>query len=214
MRQQPTLYVLAGVNGAGKSSVGGAFLAHAGLSWYNPDSFARTLVEHHGVSQQEANALAWQEGMAQLEAAILRERPFAFETTLGGKTVCEKIKLACRSHAVRIWYCALSSPEQHIARVRFRVARGGHDIPAEKIHERWETSRANLVALLPLLTEVSVFDNSATVQNGDPIPEPRLILHLKESRLLYPHSLAAIVDTPEWAYAIMEKALDIASPGS
>jgi len=213
MNAKPTLYVLAGVNGAGKSSVGGAFLEHAGLSWYNPDSFARALVQRHGWSQQHANASAWQEGMAQLDNAIKNQRPFAFETTLGGKTVCEKIKAACRTHDVRIWYCALSSPEQHIARVRFRAARGGHDIPAEKIHERWETSRANLVALLPLLAEVGVFDNSVTVRDGQVIPEPRLILHLKDRQLRYPHSTAAIAETPEWAYAIMEQALDIASPG-
>jgi len=212
MTRKPTLYVLAGVNGAGKSSIGGALLAHAGLSWYNPDTFARALVDRHGVAQQEANAWAWQEGMVQLDAAISQRTAFAFETTLGGNTVVEKLKAACRSHDVRIWYCALSGPEQHIARVRFRVSRGGHDIPAEKIYERWEKSRANLVALLPLVAEVSVFDNSATVQPGAPLPEPRLVLHLKARRLLVPRTPAALADTPEWAYAIMEAALALASP--
>jgi predicted ABC-type ATPase len=38
---RPVLYVLAGVNGAGKSSVGGHLLERDGLTWFNPDTFAR-----------------------------------------------------------------------------------------------------------------------------------------------------------------------------
>ena len=34
---------------------------------------------------------------------------------------------------MRIWFVGLSSPELHMARVRSRVARGGHDIPEEKL---------------------------------------------------------------------------------
>ena len=40
---RPVLYVLAGVNGAGKSSIGGQLLVSAGLTWFNPDTFAREL---------------------------------------------------------------------------------------------------------------------------------------------------------------------------
>jgi len=209
---RPTLYVLAGVNGAGKSSIGGALLAHAGLAWYNPDTFARALVEELAMPQREGNAWAWQEGMVQLDAAITQKTPFAFETTLGGKTVCNKLKTACQSHDVRIWYCGLTSPEQHIARVRDRVAHGGHDIPADKIYQRWQTSRANLVTLLPLIEEVSVFDNSVTARHGEPIPEPGLVLHLKARQLHYPRDDTAIAATPEWAYAIVEQALTIGQP--
>jgi predicted ABC-type ATPase len=44
MRRRPALFVLAGVNGAGKSSVGGHLLEREGLTWFNPDDFARELV--------------------------------------------------------------------------------------------------------------------------------------------------------------------------
>ena len=50
MNKRPVLYVLAGVNGAGKSSVGGHLLSRAGLAWFNPDSFARELVTAAGTS--------------------------------------------------------------------------------------------------------------------------------------------------------------------
>lgn len=84
---RPVLYVLAGVNGAGKSSVGGQLLKAAGLDWFNPDSFARELLGLTGCNQHEANAAAWQEGMRRLDAALAQGTHFAFETTLGGRSV-------------------------------------------------------------------------------------------------------------------------------
>jgi len=160
----------------------------------------------------EANALAWKEWMIPLDEAIANRTPFAFETTLGGKTVCLKIRLACETHNVRIWYCGLNSPDEHIKRVRLRVLHGGHDIPKEKIFERWEKSRANLVELLPFLTELSVFDNSAEALQGAPVPDPILILRFNKGRVLYPNSTDALACIPVWAQAIVEKALEVDAP--
>ena len=47
---RPVLYVLAGVNGAGKSSVGGHLLERNGLTWFNPDTFAST--RKYGIPKQ------------------------------------------------------------------------------------------------------------------------------------------------------------------
>ena len=66
---RPVLFVLAGVNGAGKSSIGGHLLQSAGQAWFNPDTFARELVAELGYPQTEANGLAWQEGVRRLDAA-------------------------------------------------------------------------------------------------------------------------------------------------
>jgi len=208
LSHKPNLYVLAGVNGAGKSSVGGAFLQQAGLTWYNPDTFARALMTDSGMPLEQANGLAWQEGMVHLDDALTHHHPFAFETTLGGRTVCKKLKLASATHSVRMWFCGLRTPEMHVARVQLRASRGGHDIPKEKIFARWESSRANLVDLLPFLTELSVFDNSVEALPGTPISDPKRLLHLHEGVLRYPDSAQALIDTPVWAQAIVEKALE------
>ena len=56
MPTRPVLYVLAGVNGAGKSSIGGHLLTRAGLAWFNPDRFARELIAATGMDQTAANA--------------------------------------------------------------------------------------------------------------------------------------------------------------
>ena len=50
---------------------------------------------------------------------------------------------------VRVWYVGLSSPELHLARVRARVAKGGHDIPEAQVRARYDSSRLNLIRLLP-----------------------------------------------------------------
>ena len=149
---RPVLFVLAGVNGAGKSSVGGQVLVQAGLDGFNPDSFARELLDLIGCSQADANTLAWTEGLRRLDEAVAQGRSHAFETTLGGKTLVARIEAAARSHEVMVWYGGLVTPEPPVARVKARVAAGGHDIPEATVRARWQTSMANLIRLLPCRT--------------------------------------------------------------
>src|SRR5688500_7771280 len=106
---RPVLYVLAGVNGAGKSSIGGYLLEEAGLTWFNPDSFARELRVATGCTQEAANSHAWNESVRRLDEALEKGLNHAFETTLGGKTVAAKILEATKTHDVLIWFCGLSS---------------------------------------------------------------------------------------------------------
>ena len=58
-----TITVLAGVNGAGKSSVAGAYIRAAGGDYFNPDEFTRSLLRQNpGLDPAEANSLAWTRG--------------------------------------------------------------------------------------------------------------------------------------------------------
>ncbi len=203
---RPVLYVLAGVNGAGKSSVGGYLLTQAGLAWYNPDTFARVLVRDHGYGQEDANGLAWQEGVRRLDHALAHGLPHAFETTLGGTTIAQKLRDASASHDVMMWFCGLDSPARHIARVRQRVAQGGHDIPEERIRLRCVSAIRNLVALMPTLAHLRVYDNSAQAEVGAAVPEPWLLLEWAQGRRLFPATLRAAADTPDWAKPVLEAA--------
>src|ERR1700688_3835331 len=133
---RPVLYVLAGVNGAGESSVGGHLLERDGLTWFNPDTFARELKASTRCDQETANAYAWQEGMRRLEGAIAKGLNHAFETTLGGKSVTARILEAAKTHDVLIWFCGLSSPVLHIARVAARVVAGGDSVSVEENRPR------------------------------------------------------------------------------
>jgi len=208
LSERPVLYVLAGVNGAGKSSIGGQHLLDlSGMPWFNPDTFAREYREATGCGQEEANATAWGEGMRRLYEAIANGTSYAFEATLGGHTVPAKIAAAAATHDVAIWYCGLASPELHIARVKARVALGGHDIPEGKIRERYESSLMNLIALLPRLSSLMVYDNSAQAEPEESIGDPVLALTLHEGNILFPDTAAAIEATPNWARPLVEAAL-------
>lgn len=206
---RPVLYVLAGVNGAGKSSIGGHLLEREGLAWFNPDAFARELKAATGCDQEAANAQAWQEGMCRLDEAIEKGLNYAFETTLGGKTVTAKILEATKTHDVFIWFCGLSSPELHIARVEARVRAGGHPIPEAKIRERYPLAQLNLIRLMPHVTYIKVYDNSAEAAADGTVPDPLLVLEMEDGRVVWPAAddLKALQRAPEWAKSIIEAAL-------
>lgn len=205
----PRLYVLAGVNGAGKSSVGGAMIRASGGDYYNPDEAARALIAANpGLEQAKANAAAWRQGKRLLERAIEQRLDFAFETTLGGSTLTRMLAdAASAGFEVRIFYVGLADVDLHIERVGRRVRSGGHDIPEADIRRRWRHSRLNLVRLLPLLTELRVYDNSA---DGDPVegnaPQPALVLHVDRGDIVGPADLST---TPQWAKPIVAAALKL-----
>ena len=207
--ERPRIYVLAGVNGAGKSSIAGAAFRANGADYYNPDETARALrTANPALSQVDANGAAWQQGKRLLEKAIAERLDFAFETTLGANTIPALLaKAAAQGIEVHVWYAGLANPELHIERVRKRVRKGGHDIPEEDIRRRYERSRINLVHLLPKLAALRVYDNSA---EADPAagkaPAPKLVLHMEHGKILGPADLSR---TPDWAKPIVAAALKL-----
>jgi predicted ABC-type ATPase len=205
----PTIAVLAGTNGAGKSSIGGARLEAGGVPFYNPDIETLTLrAANPAMTLDAANAAAWRIGKERLEAAVAERQSFNFETTLGGTTITH---LLARAHdsglRLRIWYCGLRDAELHIARVRARVRRGGHDIPAAKIRERYDASRNNLCSLIPSVDELLLFDNSieADLGSGEP-PQPVRLLHFRDRKIL-----SRMSPMPNWAKPIAAVVMSLAS---
>lgn len=205
----PRIYILAGVNGAGKSSIGGATFRSFGADYFNPDEAARKLIAANpGLAQAEANSAAWHQGRGLLERAIAERLDFAFETTLGGNTIPRLLaEAAARGIEIYVWYAGLASLELHIKRVRARVRRGGHDIAEQDIRRRYEHSRLNLIHLLPRLTALRVYDNSA---EADPAagqaPTLKLVLHTERGKILGPADLS---QTPDWAKPIVAAALKL-----
>ncbi|BFU95282.1 MAG: hypothetical protein NTNFB02_20040 [Nitrospira sp.] len=210
--RRPRIHVLAGVNGAGKSSIGGAAVRQHGGEYFNPDEAARALRQKHpSLTQTEVNGAAWRQGVRLLKRAIDEGLDFAFETTLGGNTITTLLRQAAdQGIEVRMWYVGLSSLVLHIERVQARVRRGGHDIPEPDIHRRYEHSRLNLVTLLPRLTSLQVYDNSV---EADPAagrtPSPWLVLRMQQGRIVGPPDLAS---TPNWARPIVAAALKLNQP--
>ena len=102
---------------------------------------------------------------------------------------------------------AFSTPSRKAARSRGR--RGFAD--AQRVVDRfacYDRSRINLIDLMPRLTELRVFDNSA---DADPRagrrPEPVLILHLERGRI---RRMVDLADTPQWARPVLAAPLKLA----
>jgi predicted ABC-type ATPase len=203
----PCIYVLAGTNGAGKSSIPGAMFQVVGTEYFNPDEAAKRIrAANPIITLEEANSAAWNEGRRLLERAIRERSNFAFETTLGGQTIAALLEKASLAGIdVKIWYVGLESPELHILRVHSRVEKGGHDIPDAKIRERYANSRLNLIRLLPNLSELLVYDNS---EEADPqaglAPRPKLILHIVQQKIV---ALCDLILARNWAKPILIAAI-------
>ncbi len=185
------------------------FLAK-GTDYFNPDdAAARIRHTRPHLSETEANSQAWYQGKRLLQRAIAERLNFAFETTLGGTTIPALLSSALSAGLeVRVWYVGLNSIELHIARVRARVEKGGHPIPEQKIRDRYDRSRLNLIRLMPWLTELLVYDNSSEADpDAGERPEPMLLLHMASGKMVSSYDLQFI---PEWAKPILAAALKIA----
>jgi predicted ABC-type ATPase len=190
--------------------VAGAALRKSGADYFNPDEATiRILKANPGISITDANSAAWYAGKRLLERAISEGLDFAFETTLGGNSIPDLLKKALSTGLeVRLWFVGLSTPELHIDRVRSRVAKGGHDIPEDKIRERYDRSRVTLIELMPTLTELRVYDNSVEADpNAGFPPQPTLILHLKNGKIL---EMCELSVTPDWAKPLLVSAIKLA----
>ena len=177
-----------------------------GADYYNPDEATRKFISADPtITQAEANSRAWKEGVLLLNRAIELRQDFVFETTLGGNTIRELLKKAAAAGIeVHVLYVGLTTPELHIRRVRARVSRGGHDIPEARIRERYVNSKRNLIELLPSLTALKVFDNSA---ESDPnlgiVPLPMPLLYVERGQIVFSVETR---NCPSWAKGILRAA--------
>ena len=157
---KPTIYVIAGCNGAGKTTFAKAFLPHEVkcLRFYNADEIAR------GLSPLDPSAGAIKAGrllLSEVRESIGRHETFALESTLSGKTYVHIFNSALSSgYDLELHYLWLSHVEQAIARVRRRVRTGGHNVPVHDIRRRFRRSYAHLIDdYLPLATRWAIWDN-------------------------------------------------------
>ena len=194
--------IIAGVNGAGKSSVAGEVIREAGGHYINPDEVTRVLMSSDpNLSLGEANAQAWKLGFDDLSTAVDEGTDFTLETTLGGNSICQLLHDGIdRGQEVNVFFVGLASPEMHMERVAARVAKGGHDIPEEAIRRRWKTAIQNMMSLIPRCAEVRVIDNSAPVD--DTGPHPLVLFALKNGQL----TTQFADPMPEWAKPLADAA--------
>src|ERR1044072_683228 len=141
----PTIYVIAGCNGSGKTTFAKEFLPKEVkcLRFLNADEIAR------GLSPLKPSASAIQAGrllLEQADACLRRRETSALESTLSGKTYIRLFQRALKSgYEIELHYLWLSSPAQAVACVRQRVKFGGHHVPAKDIRRRFKRSFIHLL---------------------------------------------------------------------
>jgi predicted ABC-type ATPase len=157
---KPTIYLIAGCNGAGKTTFAKEFLPKEVkcLRFLNADEIAR------GLSPLKPSAGSFQAGrllLGQVDECVRRRETFGLESTLSGKTYVRLLQHA-RSvgYEIELHYLWLSKPAQAIARVRQRVRLGGHDVPVSDIRRRFTRSLAHLFKdYLPLASRWAIWDS-------------------------------------------------------
>lgn len=158
---QPLVVVIAGSNGAGKTTVAPFLLRDAlGLrEFVNADAIAT------GISGFDPDRAAFAAGrlmLARLNQLAAQRASFAFETTLASRHFAPWIAgLRRQGYRFELAFLWLPSPEESIARVQLRVQAGGHDVPKATIRRRFGRGLANFFDLYRgLADQWLLIDNS------------------------------------------------------
>ena len=155
------LYIIAGCNGAGKTTASFTILPEilGCKEFINADEIAK------GLSPFQPESVAMQAGrimLARMDELLQKGETFAFETTLATKSYKQKIEWAqANGYEVTLLFFWLDSPNMAKKRVAQRVAEGGHNIPLETIERRYYNGIANLFTIYIDMVDICyIFDNS------------------------------------------------------
>ncbi len=154
------LWLLAGGNGAGKSTFYAQLLQPKGVRLVNADRIARA------VSPDDPQSASYEAArIAERICADLLEEgvSFCFETVFSHPS---KIDFAARARAhgyeVILVFIHLDNPNLNLARVAQRVSAGGHDVPDDKVTSRLPRTLAHVKRAVPLANELHLLDNSSS----------------------------------------------------
>ena len=157
------LYIIAGCNGAGKTTASFTVLPEIlnCFEFVNADEIAK------GLSPFQPEKVAFEAGrimLHRIDELFRAGVDFAFETTLATKSYKEKVVYAQDlGYKVTLLFFWLPNVELAIDRVEKRVEAGGHNIPTDVIRRRYKNGISNFFTIyLPICDEVILVDNSST----------------------------------------------------
>ena len=186
--KRPVLVALAGPNGAGKTTFFHAHLKPAALRFVNADVLAGELEIDPYSAARAADAL---------RRELVRQREsFVFETVFSDP-VGDKLKFlqnaARQGYRVVLCFIGISGPAVSEERVAMRVTQGGHDVPTEKLQQRFPRTLANLRAALRELPHVLIYDN-------DDLSQPfRKVVESENGRMIFRAD-----PLPQWLAGLLE----------
>lgn len=156
----PDIYIIAGCNGAGKTTAAYNLLPDVfkTVEFVNADEIAR------GLSPFNPTGVAFNAGRIMLERLhqlMSENKSFSFETTLSGLSYINFLKEAkSRGYGITFFFVFLNNVELAIERVAIRVSKGGHSIPEEIIRRRYKKGFKNFASYSSLSDDWYIYDNS------------------------------------------------------
>ena len=190
----PQLWVLAGGNGAGKSTYYRLFLKPRGLPFINADIIARRL----DPDTPEAHSYQAARIAAGLRDWLLRQQSsFCFETVFSHPSKIDLIADAKGlGYEIILVFIHLDTDALNQARVAQRVTEGGHDVPTEKIIQRIPRTVSHIAKALPLVDRARLYDNSSALAPFQPVADIN-------------HGQITVYQTPlpDWANSVVSQTL-------
>ena len=161
MNSELKFYIIAGCNGAGKTTASFEILPQIlnCKEFVNADEIAK------GLSPFQPETVAIEAGrlmLNRIQELLNHKVDFAIETTLSTRTYINIISQAkSLGYEVCLLYFWLNSPEMAIQRVAKRVSQGGHNIPIETIKRRYKLGIKYLFDLYSNnVDKLMIMDNS------------------------------------------------------
>lgn len=199
----PILVMLAGSNGAGKSTFYESYLSRLALPFVNADAIAAELRSGSRAPPAQLAALPPDQVAQRLadqerQASIVLGRSFVTETVLSDPVGAKVAMLRdARDRGFQVWlfFIGISSAALSRARVRERVAaRAGHDVPDRRIEERYPRTLANLPGAVAAASVAVLLDN-------DSAEEPYRFVALFRDGMLARRSRLS----PRWATGVLSR---------
>lgn len=195
VRARPTLFLIAGSNGAGKTTFYDTVLRfRVAATFINADQIQRDeLCDASPEAAYEAAAMAADRRTEKLEAgeSFVTETVFSHESKLD--LLHEARSLGYRLVVIHL---GLASADLAVARVHERVKEGGHTVPEDKIRARFTRNQPLIRAAVVMADYSSVYDASRLNQ------PPRRLLELRSGSVEF-----CADDLPEWCRALYERLL-------
>ena len=196
-KRLPTLCVVAGPNGSGKTSTTVQLLANEwseGSLYINPDNIAQ---EQFGDWNSPEAVLKAARYATDLRYKCLNEkRDFVFETVFSSD---EKLEFLRKAHEsgffIRFFFVCTSNPKINVSRITKRYLEGGHEVPISKIISRYYKSYVNAIKAISFVDRAYIYDNSVE----DHLPQ--LLFRMTEGKVFKQYT----DDIPEWAIPLMNK---------
>lgn len=194
--RRPTLCVVAGPNGSGKTTTTIQLLNNewaADSIYINPDNIAQETFGDW--NSPEAVLKAAEEATRMRYRCLEQGHDFVFETVFSSHEKLEFLRKAKDAgFFIRLFYVCTSDPAINVARITQRYMNGGHEVPISKIISRYYKSLINAEEAISFVDRAYIYDNSVDNQL------PSLLYRTTNGQLFKQYTN----DIPQWAMTILK----------